>query len=495
MMQKKITKAQLKKLVEPTIWSQLKDNNYYIKCINPRKLVTYHRLDVALRVLYLELRKSCIDLADEIYYHDIRAQSLGTLVDPDNSKKADYKTFKKTFEDVYNNIAKNGFTPSRTLIPVSLDGSILNGGHRLASALHTNKNVWIIATHLPPICCDYRYFHQRCVPDHIIKLGVSKLIEYADNVHIAFLWPSGSKNWNKTASLFSNILYQEDKSLTFQGSFNLLYQCYKHMDWVGTKESGFVGLEKKRLECFPKVLNVRIVIFQENMGLGNVRKLKEKIRNINNIGYSSVHITDTKEEVMRLCQYVLNDNSWHFINYTKNNEILLYNSNLTKLKEKMNRYNIKPEDLIIDGSYVLEAYGIRKSYDLDVLISDLVPKDIMQNWETHDEELRHHGVRKDSLIYDPRMYFWFDGIKIISLSQIIQFKKHRSEIKDRVDISSANAFIKNKYFAKCISIIYQYIHYTKLRLKKVIYEKIKVTLKYIGIFNWMKACINHIYNR
>ena len=38
---------------------------------------------------------------------------------------------------------------------------------------------------------NYQYFYDRNIPSEYIEMAVNKFIEYAENVYIAFLWPSG----------------------------------------------------------------------------------------------------------------------------------------------------------------------------------------------------------------------------------------------------------------------------------------------------------------
>ena len=51
-------------------------------------------------------------------------------------------------------------------------------------------------------------------------------------------------------------------------------------------------------------------------------KIKDKIREVFNVGKHSVHITDTKEEAIRTARVVFNDNSIHFLNYAKPNKYI-----------------------------------------------------------------------------------------------------------------------------------------------------------------------------
>lgn len=480
-----ISKEKLVNLIEPGLLSRMQNKEYTVEKVAPQTLVTHNRLDIGFRTIYLELKETLPSLADEIYQHDLRSQTLGTLVDPDNSEKYNFEVFKKEFEKISSNIYRNGFDSKLTLIPVSTAGSILNGGHRLATALHFSKDVWVVRTDLPAICCDYDYFFKRSVPVDLIEMAALKLLDFAQDIFVAFLWPSGCNNWHEALNLFTNVIYQKEVEVTFQGAFNLLYQCYKNMDWIGSQENGFAGLEQKRLECFPQTMRFRFVIFQEPQGLKQVRNIKEKVRNINKIGYSSIHITDTNEEAKRLCQFLLNDNALHFLNYTTDFGGISA-ENLAELKCDMKNDSVSKEHVLVDGSFVFEAYGLRKAMDVDVLVSDVVPVGKLKNWERHDHELSFHGVEKNDLIYNPHYHFKLCEIKVVSLRQMVAFKKRRAKSKDLLDVRIAEALIESDTFKAWKTKLLQKFLYFRLRSTRNMIAAIEAALRFFGLYEFAR---------
>jgi hypothetical protein len=481
-----IKKKDLIGLIEPHLFNKINDHEHIIEKINPKKLVTFNRLDIGFKTLFLELQSKNYSLANKIYKNDLRVQTKGSFVDPDNDEKDNFNLFKDVFVDIVNSLKKGGFNKKKSLIPVSKDGSILNGAHRFSAALHLNLDVWIVRTSLPSIYCDYNYFSKNLIPTEIIEMAVLKLLNYSNNTHIAFLWPSGEKNWEKSTRLFSNIIYKKDIDLTSHGAFNLLYKCYSHMhDWIGTKENNFKGIQKKKIECFPSNFKVRYIIFQEPQGFEQVKKIKKKIREINNVGYSSIHITDNTMEITRLAHWLLNKNNFHFLNYT-NNFDYIHSKKLKQLKIEMKNENILSEDLIVDGSFVLEAYGLRKSNDLDILTAKSIKANSLKNWERHDKELSYHGQTKEELIFNPNFYINLFGFKIISLDQLILFKKKRNHKKDILDISLADAITTNKLFNSRLIKLRQNYLYFMLRSKQILFLLIIKILKYIKLYEIIK---------
>ena len=405
---------------------------------------------------------------------------MGTLVDPDNLVKDSFDVFKNSFSQTHEDLRQNGFDQKKTLIPISSSGSIINGGHRLSAALNLGKDVWVLQTCLPAICCDYDYFYRRVVPVPLIEMAVTQLLKYPKHTHIAFLWPSGAGSFDQTEDLFTNVIYKAKKNVTFNGALNLLYECYGHMDWIGAEDAGFPGLQQKRLECFPKDLNFIFIVFQEAAGIDRVRSIKDEIRKINGIGFSSVHITDTKDEVLRLANILLNDNSWHFINNSKN--YLQAHHGLNHLIRAMNRDNVDSNDIVVDGSFVLEAYGYRPAADIDILVSNTVSPCKLSEFERHDHELRYHAVSKENLIYDKRYFLKLCGLKIVSLNQIAVLKKNRGEPKDIIDLELIKAQISNSRYKKLEVLLRQKYLYFKLKAVRFCFGAVISTLKLIGLY-------------
>lgn len=96
----------------------------------------------------------------------------------------------------------------------------------------------------------------------------------------------------------------------------MLSQIYYGEEWLGNVENNFKGSQGKLVECFKNFEPVRVIAFQAD-NLEEVIEIKEKIRDIFKIGKHSVHITDTKEEAIRVARIVFNNNSIHFLNYDK----------------------------------------------------------------------------------------------------------------------------------------------------------------------------------
>ena len=82
------------------------------------------------------------------------------------------------------------------------------------------------------------------------------------------------------------------------------------------------------------------------------------------------------------------------------------------------------------------------------------------------------------MIFNPKYYFYFNGIKFISFSQLYKMKTDRDEEKDKNDCKMMEALIENNTFKSIVNKFKQNIFYGKIILR----QKIIIFLQYVGIF-------------
>ena len=480
-----ITKDKVLQLIEPHFEKDLVQDDYEIKNLKAKSLLTHTRFDLAFKLLYLEMIGRDVKFAKEIYKEHIRAFSFGKFTEPGNEDKNSLERFIEEFHNTFEDIKINGFDSSKTLIPLSKNGSIANGAHRVASAICLGNDVKCIEIDNADHIYDYKFFYNRNVPSEMLDIVATKFVEYADNVHMAFLWPTALGHDEKIEDVLQNIIYKKEMPLTPNGAHNLLSQVYYGEEWLGCVEDNFRGSEGKLVECFKSFAPVRVIAFQAN-SLDEVFKIKQKIREIFNIGKHSIHITDTKEEAIRLARIVFNDNSISFLNYSKPNKYISTHKKINKFKEFIEKNQMNSFDLVLDSGIILSAYGLRESSDIDYFVDNndkLKYKD--DNIDFHDDELKYHDVEKFELIYNPKNYFYFNDLKFISFAQIYKMKMNRGEEKDRNDCKMMEAMIERNGFKKLVSRWKQFFYYTKIKAKISLIE----LLRNIGIYEVAKKIL------
>ena len=166
--------------------------------------------------------------------------------------------------------------------------------------------------------------------------------------------------------------------------------------------------------------------------------MKNKCREIFNIGKNSLHISDYSNDTFRIASAILNDNSIHYLNHSV--DIMSAN-----LKEYLFKYYTaikqNTEDYCVTSSAVLDIYGIRESKDLDYLHYHDNELNIIKISPHKDKWLSYYGIHKQDIIYNPENYFYYNGIKFATLKCIKNMKLNRNESKDINDLELINKMI------------------------------------------------------
>jgi hypothetical protein len=482
-----IKKDRLLKLIEYHFIEDLVQNEYEIKKIVANKLLTHNRFDIAFKLLYLELRDKNVALAKEIYKDHIRAFSLNKFTEPGNKHKNSLKKFIDNFEYTFQEIKKNGFNKNKSILPLSKNNSIANGAHRLSSCIYLNKEISAVDINTDDHIYDYKFFHNRSVPKLFLDFAAQKFIQFSLNTYIAFVWPSAKGLGGELENIIPNIVYRKDIVFNLKGAHNLLSQIYSGEKWLGDVENNYRGVHAKLVECFKNFNPVRVIAFQDDK-LENVILIKEKIRELFKIGKHSIHITDTKEEALRVSKLVFNENSIHFLNHSNPNRFLSFHKKINEFKNFLKENKMDSNKVVLDSGVVLSAYGLRKSKDIDfIALDDLNYENHNGLIDNHDIELLYHKKKKEELIFNPQLYFHFNDLKFISFKQVYNMKLERAESKDINDIKMMEALIDNDYFKKSIYKYKQHLNYSLIKIK----QKIIVVLRFLGLFDFVKKVIKN----
>ena len=387
----------IKKLIGSYWYEKLEINSntrYVIEDINAVDLLTYNRLDIISKIVYLKFKYENInsDYAEKIYKSHIAAFSEGKYIEPGSKTKVSFNGYVAEFDTLYNSIKNDGFKSNISLIPVANDYSILDGSHRVAISAYLNKRVKIIRfLDIKGTKYDYNFFEKRQLKREYIEFLV---LNYAKlkrkDIYVVCLWPMATKNGKinqveEIISKYSNIFYKKECKFSYDAFRNFLIQIYGHQNWVGDINNNFAGIDNKLNSCYA---NSNIVFYCIDGGsLQSILKLKEEIRVLYNIDKHSVHITDNYEESEQILNLILNENSLHFLKFGKP---LKYH-NIFNLIEK---YHFDDKNKIFDKSLTLSLYGIESTH----------PKNIIKSKKDFDCDIT----------YDTTNFFFYRNKKFIS---------------------------------------------------------------------------------
>lgn len=450
---------EIKKLIDKHFQPFILKKKYNIRTIHAISLLTYNRFDLSFKISYLKLIKKNPSYSKEIYRDHIRAFTLGKFKEPGNKKKNNLEKFYLDFNKTYNSIKNYHFDIKKSLVPITENGIILNGSHRVASAIFLNQSINAVTINYPKPNYNYEYFKDRNVSEKLMDTAVKSFIEYSDNTYIAFIWPSAIGNEKKLQKKLQKIVYKKTINLSLNGAHNLMSELYEGEKWLGDVNNNFKGSFLKAVKCFNNNSPLQIYVFQAE-SLESVIKIKNEIRELFNIGKHSIHITDTKKEAIKVSKFIFNDNSIHFLN----------NGNPLKfLSKKLDLESIKKNGHIVFNEHMtLLLYGLK---DYNVKKGKL------------NSDINKYTINIHEELYDPDNYFYFKNHKFLSLSKVLNLIEKQKSSYELDLIKDLSKLTRKQNLNKSYS---QKIRYLKIIIRQYLVDK----LRKFGILKYIKNIIS-----
>ena len=479
-------KNDINKIVESHISQNATLINDEIIIQKPQVLMSPKRLDLGFKLFYLKHEIKLFELSNSLYQKTIEIITNFSFKEYGKNKKNSYSVFLKEFKEIDKSLSSNGFDNNVSVIPISLDNVILDGSHRLSSCIKNDIQVPTLKYDSKTPNYDWTFFRDRGMSLKQIELGVNEYINYSDDIYIAFLWPVAKEKIELFKNLLGkeNILYFKRVKFKTSGAINLIAQIYHDQQWLGSLESDYNGAISKLSSTFDSSGITNIIFFQSD-DISTVNKIKDKFRKDVGIGKHSVHINDNKQELISATQLILNDNSINFLN---DSNIFKYKDNFTKIenfKKVLVENKIDVNDIVICGSFPLSLYGYLESSDIDFLSIGL-DKDLDKKICSHNTYQKLYKKSIEELVYNPENFFYFNGIKFIKIEIIVDFKRNRNEIKDRLFLENYNSKSGFKLFILNILNNLSLLRYKSLAFI-IKYSKI------LGLYNFLKFFYKRLF--
>ena len=487
----KLSREEIKPLLESHIYDQLQKDSYIIESLDPKNLINKSRFDLNSKLLYLDGYSRKNFNYEDLYHSFINAFTLGSFKEPGNPLKNSFEIYKKSFEDLYKSLKLADFNKAKSLVPISKEGIILDGSHRVAAAINLRKNIYCIRLDIVPPNYDQNFFKSRLVSEAFLDQCAQKQIEVDKNIHVAIIWPAGFLPEFKIENFLPNIFYKKQINLSLNGLKNFVNIVYEGEDWLGSKSNGFSGALSKAIPCYSNS-PISLILFKP-INKKDLILLKTRIRNILGKGKNSIHINDNHLEAIRITKAFFNKNTMHFLNNFKFIEKSTFYDNFEKFKNYTSKKKIDPNLIALDGSMVLSAYSLRNARDIDFIAHSSIKKNIKINEKSlislHNKNVEmFYGKRLDELITDSRNYFVYEDFKFVSLNQLSEMKSKRNEKKDAIDLMLIDSILKKKFFRKFHARYNQLIFFTFFRIRNYLIT----FLKKIKLYSFSKKFYNLI---
>jgi len=481
-------------------------NNQQKLVLKPEQLLACCRFDVSIKYLYLKYKYLGINLnwPKQMYTEHIRAFSNGTFEEGDFSKKDTIEKYLDTFEVIASSIKQSGFDEGKSILPLSNEKVIIDGAHRLAACLYYKSPVTCLLFEEESPRYDFHYFKSRGMKSEFLDITALEYTRLNKYAYILTIFPVASGRENDIDLImgrYGKVYYKKDIYFNENGALNFIRQLYYGEDWAGDFKKGFPGERYKASQCFRKNAPLKAYFFETDT-LRKVQECKKEIRNLFDCGNDAAHATDQYDETVRIAEQLLNDNSIHFLNYSTYTYSRKLEDLLSIYKKWISENLYDKDYFCIDASAVLNIYGIREAKDLDFLHFGY------ENLSTGNSMISSHASQqvyyKDSLeeiIFNPQNYFYYNGLKYVSVKQLIEMKARRSEIKDKRDVILIKRKLEKRLTLKHVLFntyykILEEFQYFPANLKNLALRMLpRKLLPYLkAAYNMLKTIINGIYS-
>jgi len=259
---------------------------------------------------------------------------------------------------------------------------------------------------------------------------------------------------------------------------------YDKHDWIGDELNNYIGARIKASHCHKEKSNVKILLFFCE-SVEKVKYLKDLFRKEFKLGKNSIHITDTHEETVDICKFMLNRNGINFLNKSKLEDRCYIDGQIKQFKIFLDREQVSKEDVAISSGAVLNLFGLRRSHDIDFIVSPSYDLENIKNLDCHNQYKNYFEESLEDLIYNPKNYFWYSGLKILTPEIIFKFKQNRNEPKDKIDMKLLMSIISEKKLPHKHSFAKK-IKFTRMRLNLRIYVFITNILITLNLVDYIK---------
>lgn len=426
-----VDRAALEGRLEPFLLRRLDPGTARFRLRGFRPALTPNRLDLATKVALLEsLAGPEASFPARLYDAHVAAFSLGDMTEPGDPSKRGPAAFRAAFMELRDRLARGGFDPARSLIPLASDGTILNGAHRVACALHLGLPLVGVETGLEPVRYDGAYFHDRGMAEDDLDAMALAHVLRAPDAALAFLWPAAPARTAEAEAILAPVIHRRAVRLTPRGAHNLMSQVYAGEPWLGPAAEDFPGILGKLAPCFSSDRPLRVLVLDLPPGVDRAG-LKDRVRRLWSLGKHSIHMTDTRAEAIRLARLLLSPQGRHFLDHARPNRFPEVAARVAQFRAEIRRHGGDPEATALDTGMVLGAYGLRAPGDVDFRSAD--PLDLPEPFE------RHAGPGQTpplgDVLTDPALHFHYWDQRFVALPVVAQAKMRRMADRDPEDLA------------------------------------------------------------
>jgi hypothetical protein len=427
--------------IEETTLDHYKVNMDSLRLVPAIDLLVPERFDITAKIIYAKHKTAnvAMDWADHVYHAHLFHWHRGDIHEFDG-KKNNFKDYKTHFDLLLDSISRSGVQANKGTVPLLENGVISNGSHRVASGIVLNKDIPVVDVAGPAHNYPADLFISHHIPQDVLD---AMLLEYClrkKSVRIAVVFPMALKKLEEVRRKLSEVgkvIMEKDIVFGYTAMINLMHVLYEGEPWLKVGR-GITRSVMKHINFRYEAGKPLRFIFMDCYGddeniLNTTTAAKESVRAIFNFGNFPIHINDSFHETVSLACQILHSRSLELLDKSDTYSAADFIDFVRQVKSSLNID--KWHNFVIDSGGVLAAYGLRDTRDLDYIARAKIDElEELPFCSLHDEVMHLYDNSADELVYDPRNYVYFLGLKIVSPELLIKMKTKRGELKDKRDV-------------------------------------------------------------
>ena len=332
--------------------------------------------------------------------------------------KTNIKQFFIHFDILINNMKTAGFNKEYP-ITINDKGFLVNGAHRLMTSYYYNIQPHILTIQEQSSPYDYRFFLYRNQWPPLEQIYADRMaleyIQVQKNIRSMIIYPVAYdpekiRILEQIVSQYGYIYYKKQINLNQRGVNNLIKELYREEEWIGGLFPRGYSPGGKAQRCVANKPTTLLLIDMND--LSKLVELKNKCRNLFNMGKHSLHISDETKDTFRIGASLLNKQSIHFLN-NGTNDISEHSKKI--LTEYFKQVGSHKEDYCLLSDIVSELYDEKNKKKVEKISY------IHTNKINTKLNIQHTlcvsndtPIHTDEIIYNPTHHFYFNGYKCIA---------------------------------------------------------------------------------
>ena len=412
-----LSKAEVVDVLPPEVLSKLSIKDHHIgKEVSPVDLLTPDRFDILADTIYAQchLLGTAQDWAQSIYREckKILREEQSDLCDGDSIVDNLH-----VFHDLVEKLKTGSFQQEKNFIPVDPDDIIIDSGHQFAASLLCDQPIKAIQFDNYQPRYDYIFFLTHGLPEDMADAMALTFTRLCPNMAVVVVFPIASGKDDEIRSVlyeYGRIAYQKEVRFTKYGQYNLISLLYFNMHWIDPNGDINYGVRHHVDHRFvdDNLVKFIFVIFDDP---SQILEAKTRLRNLFDLKNFPVHINDTHDETIWIAEHILTPNSIYFMNHAQPWFSKKFMKKFQVFSNEIKKQELNKDNFCLTKNAMLAAYGLRDSRKIDYLIfEEPSTGNLPAGISCRLDQYAFSGCSMGDLIFDPRNYFYFRGMKFIS---------------------------------------------------------------------------------